>query len=125
MEYSAITSSLHTSTQSHDQVLLKRRCRNIFWYPIKHPLGGSGIQAETQYLSGLAPCYISKKWAKKCVYHHHHCVVKLKTYILHIICLLIHITTHIQNISLMAYNIHVNLRLHAVAKFLPEFSVRR
>ena len=53
--------------------------------------------------------------------HHHHCVVKLKTYILYIICLLIHITTHIQNI----YNIHVNLRLHDVNKFLPEFSVRR
>ena len=54
--------------------------------------------------------------------HHHHCVVKLKTYILYIICLLIHITTHIQNIL---YIIHVNLRLHAVTKFLPEFSVRR
>ena len=39
---------------------------------------------------------------------HHRCVIKLKTYILYIICLLIHITTHIQNIL---YNIHVNLRL--------------
>ena len=54
--------------------------------------------------------------------HHHHCVVKLKTYIVYIICLLIHITTHIQNIL---YNKHVNLRLHDVNKFLPELPVRR
>ena len=44
---------------------------------------------------------------------HHHCVVMLKTYIVYIICLLIHITTHIQNIL---YIIRVNLRLHAVTK---------
>ena len=41
----------------------------------------------------------------------HDCVVKLTTYILYIMCLLIHNSTYIQNIL---YKIHVNLRLHAV-----------